>query len=208
MRYRAPLALALAAGLGLALLGVWETRALAQYQSQPPYQPPPPPAEEQDSGFTAEEIKDAGHRFFGGVSRGLALAIEEMFSRYGRPNGYILGEEAGGAIFGGLRYGEGMMYTRNAGSRRVFWQGPSIGWDIGADGDRTMILVYDLSTFDDIYGRFVGVAGAAYLVGGVGVTVMSREEVLVAPIRAGVGARLGVNVGYLKFTPEATWNPF
>jgi hypothetical protein len=202
MRHRSPLTLALLAGLVLALSGAWATPVWAQYQ------PPPPAAESRDSGFTVDEIKDAGHKFFGGVSRGLALAIEELFSRYGRPNGYILGEEAGGALFGGLRYGEGVMYTRNAGNLKVFWQGPSIGWDIGADGDKTMILVYNLATTNDIYGRFGGVAGAAYFIGGVGVTVLSREELLLAPIRAGVGARLGVNVGYLKFTRDATWNPF
>ncbi|MDP2621139.1 MAG: DUF1134 domain-containing protein [Hyphomicrobiales bacterium] len=202
MRHRSPLALILLAGLALALSGAWAAPVSAQYQ------PPPAAGEQQDGGFTAEEIKDAGHRFFGGVSRGLALAVEEIFSRYGRPNGYILGEEAGGALFGGLRYGEGVMYTRNAGTHKVFWQGPSIGWDIGADGDRTMILVYNLTSTDDIYGRFGGVAGAAYFIGGIGFTVMSREEMLIAPIRAGIGARLGVNVGYLKFTPDATWNPF
>lgn len=202
MRHRSPLALILLAGFALVLSGTWAEQAAAQQ-----YQPPPP-AENQDGGFTPEEIKEAGHKFFGTVSRGLALAIEELFSRYGRPNGYILGEEAGGALIGGLRYGEGVMYTRNAGTLKVFWQGPSIGWDIGGDGDKTMILVYNLATTDEIYGRFGGIAGAAYLIGGVGVTVMSREQLLIAPIRAGVGARLGLNVGYLKFTRDATWNPF
>ena len=201
MRHRSPLGLVLIAGLGLALSVAWAAPVGAQYNSQAA-------ANGQEQGFTAEEIKDAGHKFFGGVTRGLALAMEQLFSRYGRPNGYILGEEAGGALFGGLRYGEGVMYTRNAGSHKVFWQGPSIGWDIGADGDKTMILVYNLTTTEDIYGRFGGVAGAAYLIGGVGVTVMSRQRVLIAPIRAGIGARLGVNVGYLKFTRAATWNPF
>lgn len=201
MRHGSPLALVLLAGLSLALSGAWAVPVQAQNGSQAA-------AGGQTDGFTVEEIKEAGHKFFGGVTQGLALAIEQLFSRYGRPNGYILGEEAGGALFGGLRYGEGVMYTRNAGAPRVFWQGPSIGWDIGADGARTMILVYNLTTTDDIYGRFAGVAGAAYLVGGVGVTVMSRQQVLVAPIRAGLGARLGINVGYLKFTRAATWNPF
>jgi hypothetical protein len=199
MRHR--LGLVLLAGLGLALSAAWTAPALAQAQ-------PPSAPESQDGGFTADEIKDAGHKFFGGVSRGLALAIEELFSRYGRPNAYILGEEASGAIIGGLRYGEGTMYTRNAGSQKVFWQGPSIGFDFGADADRTMILVYNLTNTDEIYARFAGVAGAAYLVGGVGVTVLSHMDVLATPIRAGVGARLGINVGYLKFTRQATWNPF
>ncbi|HSM20391.1 MAG TPA: EipA family protein, partial [Hyphomicrobiales bacterium] len=98
--------------------------------------------------------------------------------------------------------------TRNAGTHKVFWQGPSIGFDFGADGARTMILVYNLNSVDQIYARFAGVAGSAFLVGGVGVTVLSREQMITTPIRAGVGARLGVNVGYLKFTRRATWNPF
>jgi hypothetical protein len=162
----------------------------------------------EDDTYTSEEIIRAGHRFFGSVSQGLASAVEGLFARQGRPNGYILGEEAGGAIVGGLRYGEGILRTRNAGDHKVYWQGPSLGWDFGADGARTMILVYNLNSVDEIYNRFVGAAGAAYLVGGFGVTVMSRQHVVIAPIRAGVGARLGVNVGYLKFTHEATWNPF
>ena len=173
-------------------------------------QQPSRPVGEQarDDTFTSEEIISAGHRFFGHVSQGLATAIEGLFSRYGRPNGYILGEEAGGAIVGGLRYGEGDLRTRNAGTHRVYWQGPSLGWDFGADGAKTMILVYNLNSVDEIYHRYVGAAGAAYLVGGFGVTVMSRQQVVVAPIRAGVGARLGINVGYLKFTRKPTWNPF
>jgi len=201
MRHRLALRLILLAGLCLALPGAGTAPARAQ-------SPPPPAPESQDGGFTADEIKDAGHKFFGGVSRGLALAIEELFSRYGRPNAYILGEEASGALIGGLRYGEGTMHTRNAGAHKVFWQGPSIGFDFGGDGDRTMILVYRLKTVDDIYARFAGVDGAAYLIGGVGVTILSHMDVLAAPIRAGVGARLGINVGYLKFTRAATWNPF
>lgn len=162
----------------------------------------------QDDTYTSEEIIQAGHRFFGSVSQGLASAVEGLFARHGRPNGYILGEEAGGAIVGGLRYGEGELVTRNAGNHKVYWQGPSLGWDFGADGARTMILVYNLNSVDEIYHRFVGAAGAAYLVGGFGVTVMSRQHVVIAPIRTGVGARLGINVGYLKFTHRPTWNPF
>ena len=127
---------------------------------------------------------------------------------WGRPNAYVLGQEAGGAFIGGLRYGEGEMYTRNAGRRRIFWQGPSLGFDAGADGDRTMMLVYGLPAVDALYQRFGGVDGSAYLVGGFGFTALSAGEVVVVPIRSGVGARLGLNLGYLKFTPQATWNPF
>ncbi len=160
------------------------------------------------STFSPAEIVDSGHNFFGTVSRGLALTVEEAVRRWGEPNGYVLGQEASGALFGGLRFGEGVLYTRNAGQHRVFWQGPSIGFDIGGDGARTMMLVYNLPHTPALYRRFVGVDGSAYFVGGFGMTAVMADDVVVVPIRSGVGARLGVNVGYLKFTSEPTWNPF
>jgi hypothetical protein len=163
--------------------------------------------------YSSGEIVSAGHQFFGSVSTGLASVMERAISLYGQPNGYIVGQEASGAFVGGLRYGEGTLYTKNAGTRPVFWQGPSIGWDFGGDGARTMMLVYDLAQIDAIYRRFAGVNGSAYLVGGVGMTVMyhtddGQKPMYVVPIRTGVGARLGINVGYLKFSERATWNPF
>ena len=160
------------------------------------------------TSYTSSEILDTGHRFFGGVSRGLATVVEKAVSQWGLPNGYILGQEGGGAIIGGLRYGEGTLYTKNAGDLRLYWQGPSIGWDVGGDGDRTMMLVYNLPATRAVYQRFVGVDGSAYLVGGFGMTVLTANNVVLVPIRSGVGARLGVNIGYLKFTDQPTWNPF
>ncbi len=160
------------------------------------------------SGYDAQEIVDSGHRFFGTASGGLAAAVETLFSRYGVPNGYILGEEGSGAIVGGLTYGEGMLYTKNAGDHSVFWQGPSIGWDIGGQGSRTMMLVYNLDSVDTVYRRFAGVSGSAYVVAGVGFNVMRYGDMLLVPVRTGVGARLGVNIGYLKLTERPTWNPF
>jgi hypothetical protein len=154
------------------------------------------------------DLVSEGHRFFGTVSRDMALAIQEAVSRWGEPNGYILGEEGSGAFVGGLRYGEGKLFTRNAGDRRVYWQGPSLGWDFGGDGARTMILVYNMPTTDAMFTRFAGVAGSAYVVGGVGMTALMAEDMVLVPIKSGVGARLGVNVGYLKFTSHPTWNPF
>src|SRR5271165_663518 len=158
--------------------------------------------------FSADEIVDSGHRFFGSLSRGLAEAVQEAARRWGLPNAYILGQEASGAFVGGLRYGEGKMYTRNAGNERVFWQGPSLGFDAGADGDRTMMLVYNLPATGAIFDRFGGLDGSAYFVGGLGFTALGAKGVVVVPIRTGLGWRLGVNVNYLKFTQEATWNPF
>jgi hypothetical protein len=160
------------------------------------------------STFSPAELVDSGHNFFGTVSRGLAQVIEEAVRRWGEPNGYVLGQEASGALFGGLRYGEGSLYTRNAGQHSVFWQGPSLGFDIGGDGARTMMLVYNLPSTPALYRRFVGVDGSAYFVGGFGLTAVMAQDIVVVPIRSGVGARLGVNVGYLKFTPAPTWNPF
>ncbi|MEQ8656714.1 MAG: DUF1134 domain-containing protein [Hyphomicrobiales bacterium] len=158
--------------------------------------------------FSSQELVDSGHVFFGTMARGLADVVENLTSQYGQPNGYILGEEASAAFFGGLRYGEGVLYTRNAGNHRVYWQGPSIGFDMGGDGTRTMVLVYNLPSVDTMYQRFPGVSGSAFLVGGLSVSANQSAQVVVAPIRAGIGARLGINVGYLKFTRQPTWNPF
>lgn len=158
--------------------------------------------------YTAQEIVDSGHKFFGATSGGLATVVEKIFASYGLPNGYLLGEEGSGALIGGLTYGEGTLYTKNAGDHKVFWQGPSLGWDFGGEGSRVMMLVYNLDDVNSLYDRFGGIAGSAYLVAGVGFNVMKNNNVLLVPIRTGVGARLGVNLGYLKLTQRATWNPF
>jgi hypothetical protein len=178
--------------------------------AEPPPPPPPQPGQPPASNdqYTAKEIVDAGHHFFGGVSRELASLVEKAGSQWGLPNGYILGEEAGGAFVGGLRYGDGTLYTKNAGDVRVYWQGPSLGFDAGADGARTMMLVYNLPRTEAIFERFGGVAGSAYFIGGLGMTALTADNIVVVPIRSGVGFRLGANLGYLKFTPRATWNPF
>jgi hypothetical protein len=174
-----------------------------------PYQPYVPP-QSQTNGrtFTLEEIKESGGRFFGKVSMGFAHVVEYAFQRAGRPNGYILGEEAGGAFVAGLRYGEGTLYTKDAGNYKVYWQGPSLGYDFGGDGSKTMVLVYNLQSPSDIFDRYAGVDGSAYFIGGVGVTFLANDHVTLAPISSGIGLRLGANVGYLKYTREPTWNPF
>ena len=144
----------------------------------------------------------------GEFTQGFAAIVERAVSRYGLPNGYIVGEEAGGALIGGARFGEGTLYTRNAGTYRVYWQGPSLGLDIGANGNRVMMMVYNLPAVTAMYNRFVGVNGSAYVVAGLGMTVLSRDRIYVVPVVSGVGARLGFNFGYLKFTTQKTWNPF
>jgi hypothetical protein len=158
--------------------------------------------------FEPNEVINSGHRFFGTVSRGLASVVEEATRRWGRPNGYVLGQEASGAFIGGLRYGEGTLFTRNAGDTHVYWEGPSVGFDWGGDGARTMMLAYGLPAVDALFTRYVGINGSAYFVGGFGMTALAANDSVVVPIRSGVGFRLGANIGYLKFTPEATWNPF
>ena len=132
-------------------------------------------------------------------------------SQWGLPNGYILGEEAGGAFIGGLRYGDGKLYTARMAWRHAactWGMRPTLGFDAGADGARTMMLVYNLPRTEAIFERFGGVDGSAYLVGGFGMTALITNDIVVVPIRSGVGLRLGANLGYLKFTPSPTWNPF
>ena len=165
--------------------------------------------EERPIPYSTDEIVISGHRFFGSVAKGLAEVVETATQRWGHPNGYILGEEATGAFIGGLRYGEGRLFTRNGTERRLFWQGPSLGFDTGGDGDRTMMLVYHMPEHEALFRRrFGGVDGSAYFIGGLGMTALAADDMIVVPIRTGVGWRLGVNVGYLKFTQRSTWNPF
>lgn len=200
----------------LALLGAAFQIGWVAAQTMPPQPPPtqvapappPQPPTSEENQFSSNELVDAGHRFFGGVSRGLAMIVEKAVSQWGLPNGYVLGEEASGAFVGGLRYGDGTLYTKNAGDLRVFWQGPSIGFDAGADGARTMMLVYNLPRTDAIFERFGGINGSAYFIGGFGMTALVANNITVVPIRSGVGLRLGANLGYLKFTDRPTWNPF
>jgi hypothetical protein len=202
------------AAVALALLtALWIMPASAQ-QSAPPYEAPPgqqPPPRQRYGGegtYSSDELLKSGTRFFGNVSRGLASVIERAVSQWGLPNGYILGEEGSGAFVAGLRYGEGTLYTKNAGDLKVYWQGPSVGFDWGGDGARTMTLVYNLPATNAIYQRFAGIDGSAYIIGGFGMTALTANNIVLVPIRSGLGLRLGANVGYLKYTPRATWNPF
>jgi hypothetical protein len=186
-------------GLGLALiltLGLAPFAALAQAGGSV------------SDTFAGEEIVETGGEFFGSVSQGLASLVERATSQFGLPNAYILGQEAGGAFFAGARYGEGTMYTRNQGEHAIFWQGPTVGLDFGGDGSKVMMLVYNLSSVQEAYGRYPGVDGSAYVIGGLGMTVIKYGNVVMVPIRSGVGLRAGLNVGYLKFTDQPTWNPF
>jgi hypothetical protein len=162
-----------------------------------------------DEGYTIEEIRDATKGFFGTISTNLATVIEHAFKTWGRPTAYVLGTEGGGAFFAGLRFGEGTLFMRHrALSQPIFWHGPSLGTDVGAAGSRTMFLIYKLNEPGQLYRTFTGVDGSAYFVGGVGLTLLKGGPVIMAPIRSGLGIRIGANIGYLRFGDHATWNPF
>ncbi len=158
--------------------------------------------------YTTEEMLTVGHGFFGKTTRGLANAIEYVFQRQGEPTAYIVGEEAAGSFVGGLRYGEGTIYYKNGTKQRIYWQGPSVGFDFGANGSRSLVLVYNSESPEDLYTRFGGVEGSAYVIGGLGVNFQAKDDIVLAPIRTGIGARLGANVGYLKYSGRPNWNPF
>jgi hypothetical protein len=174
--------------------------------TEAPLAPLPPSSEAE--GYTIEEIKAASAGFFGQVSANLASVIEYLFSKSGRPSGYVLGTEGGGAFLAGVRYGEGTLYMRAGGTQKIYWHGPSLGVDVGGAGSKTLFLIYKLHTPEELYSSFTGIDSSAYLVGGVGVTLVTNGTVVLAPIRSGVGLRLGASLGYLRFTPKATWNPF
>ena len=173
-----------------------------------PVSPPGPSTPADAEGYTIEEIRAASAGFFGQVSANLGAVIEYLFSKSGRPTGYVLGTEGGGAFLAGVRYGDGTLYLRSGGTQRVFWHGPSVGFDVGGEGSKTLFLIYRLTAPEELYASFTGIDGSAYLVGGVGATLVTNGTVVMAPIRSGIGLRLGANVGYLRFTPKATWNPF
>lgn len=173
--------------------------------SPPP--PPPKPGKASDT-YSIDEITGAARGVFGNMSSSLASVIEHAFSKYGRPTAYVIGEEGGGAFIAGVRYGNGRLYFKHQKAGRVYWHGPSVGYDFGASGSRTLFLIYGLQEARELYSGFSGIDGSAYFIGGAGITFLTNEKVIMAPIRTGLGFRLGANVGYLRFTSRATWNPF
>ena len=172
----------------------------------PPLPDPTSPADAE--GYTIDEIRAASAGFFGQVSANLGAVIEHLFAKSGRPTGYVLGVEGGGAFVAGVRYGKGTLYLRSGGTRPIFWHGPSVGFDVGGEGSKTLFLIYKLAAPEELYASFTGIDGSAYLVGGVGATLVTNGTVVMAPIRSGIGLRLGASLGYIRFTPRATWNPF
>lgn len=174
-----------------------------------PNGPPPAYLPPEEDGYTIDEIKAASAGLFGKVSANLASVIEHVFAKSGRPRGYIIGQEGGGAFIAGVRYGDGTLYLRDGGTQRIFWHGPSVGTDIGGDGSKSLFLIYRMNTPDQLFTKnFTGIEGGAYFVGGLGATFTTNGDVILAPIRSGLGFRLGANIGYIRFTPKQTWNPF
>ena len=149
--------------------------------------------------YTPDEIVKAGADFFGVTTEAMAKAVERVFSKYGRPNAYIAGSEGAGAIVVGLRYGEGNLFMKGQGAPvKVFWQGPSVGFDFGANASKSFTLVYNLPSPDAIFERFPGVEGSAYFVAGIGVNYQQNGRVILAPMRTGIGLRGAANIGYLS----------
>jgi len=179
--------------LGLAAGGILPATALAQSEQT----------------YSQDEVVSAAQHFFGAGAEGVATVVEHVFADQGRPNGYIEGNEGSGAVGVGLRYGNGYLRLKGrSGSTRVYWQGPSVGLDTGGNASRVFTLVYRLRRPDDIFRRYPGVDGSAYFVGGVGVNYQERDNVVLAPMRAGVGLRLGANIGYLAYSRRRRINPF
>lgn len=162
----------------------------------------------ENDGYTQEEILAKATGFFGETTEGLAKAIEHVFEDQGRPNGLITGEEFSGAIGIGLRFGKGTLNRKGGASRQVHWQGPSVGFDLGGNASKVFVLIYQLGDSEQIYQRFPGVEGTFYFVAGVGVNYQKSGDIVLAPIRTGVGLRAGANVGYLHYTKKRSWNPF
>jgi hypothetical protein len=158
--------------------------------------------------YSEQEITMEAGTVFGGAAKGMADAVHTVFQKYGEPNAFIKGEEASGAIVLGLRYGSGTLHMKTGGQQKVFWQGPTAGWDFGGNAVKVFTLVYNLPNGEAIYQRFPGVEGSAYLVAGIGINYQQRGNVVLAPMRSGVGLRLGASVGYLKYTKDREWLPF
>lgn len=168
----------------------------------------PRPVEDESRTYSKEEISQRVEGFFEGTTQGLADIIERLFLEQGRPTGFIQGEEAGGALIVGLRYGKGHLMLKGQDPIQVFWQGPSIGFDVGGHASKVFTLVYNMTDPNRIFQRFPGVDGSVYVVGGFSMNYQKSNEIILAPIRTGVGLRLGANVGYLHYTRQEHINPF
>ncbi len=169
---------------------------------------PPPEAQQSATTYAEDDLIGAAEGLFGQGAEGLARLIQGILADQGEPNGYIVGREAGGAFILGVRYGSGTLFHAVEGNMPVYWTGPSIGFDAGANAGNTFVLVYNLNDTEDLYARFPAGEGQAYFVGGFTASYVRRGDVVMIPIRVGAGLRLGINAGYMRFTREQTWLPF
>ena len=164
--------------------------------------------QDEDNTYDKESIIQVTSDFLGEGSDAIARGVEKVFSDLGRPNAYITGSEISAAAVVGVRYGDGDLNHKIEGKRRVFWTGPSLGIDLGGNASRVVTLVYHLYDTEEIYARFPAVEGSFYYVGGVGVNYQQKGDIILAPIRVGVGLRLGANLGYIHYTKSRNWLPF
>ncbi|MFC7049148.1 DUF1134 domain-containing protein [Emcibacter nanhaiensis] len=158
--------------------------------------------------YDEKSIMNAASDFLGGGSEALAKLIEKAFKDHGRPNAYIIGTEGSGALVVGLRYGDGTLSHKVEGDSRIYWTGPSIGLDVGGNASRVFALVYNLYDVQEVYQRFPAIEGSFYYIGGLGMNYQQRGDIIIAPIRVGVGLRAGANLGYMNMTKDRTWLPF
>jgi len=164
-------------------------------------------AADNDTTFDEQSILKAATEFFGKTTEGLAKVIEKAFKEQGRPNAYIVGEEVSAAISVGVRYGDGRLTMKSGATQRVYWAGPSIGFDVGADASKVFTLIYKLPSPEAIFQRYPGVEGSLYYIGGVGINYQRLDGVTLAPVRLGVGLRTGASVGYVHYRREKSLNP-
>ncbi|KPP92932.1 DUF1134 domain-containing protein [Erythrobacter sp. HL-111] len=167
-----------------------------------------PEAAAESATYGEDDLIGAAERVFGKGAEGLAGLIEDLLRKQGEPNGYIVGREAGGAFIVGARYGSGTLHHKVEGTRKVYWTGPSIGFDAGANAGNTFVLVYNLYDTEDLFKRFPAGEGQAYFVGGLTASYLRKGDIVLIPIRVGAGLRLGVNAGYMKFSKKQRWLPF
>ncbi|HTK35396.1 MAG TPA: DUF1134 domain-containing protein [Caulobacteraceae bacterium] len=194
---------------GTAALGA-ATPVLAQETgagAMPPTSGQPSYATPRADTYSREELVGTVSDFFGVTAEAAGAVVEKVFREHGRPTGYIAGEEGSGSFGFGVRYGKGLLYMKNRQPQPTYWQGPSVGWDFGGNASRNFTLCYNLQYPEAIYRRYPGVEGSAYVIGGMGVNYQRAEEIVLAPIRAGVGLRLGANVGYLSYSRQRNWIP-
>lgn len=194
------------AGWRRIILGVMGIMAMAMVSAGAMAQTAPKDTEE--NTYDQQSIIDVTSSFLGAGSEAVAKVVEKVFADLGRPNAYIMGSEISAAAVVGLRYGDGDLQHKIEGKRRVFWTGPSLGIDLGGNAAKSVTLIYHLYDTEDIYGRFPAVEGSFYYIGGIGVNYQQKGDIILAPIRVGVGLRAGANLGYLHYTRERNWIPF